>query len=592
MNLQGFSLLWPQGAGRRRGDPGLPAQAFADLDLEEVVRAIAGRDRRRDALVRAVLSDLATDADTIAYRQEVVEDLLERPRLREALSGLLPALAESARPQPPASRREEEEDWGVLELARRVSDLALYVRVVTQLRDALAASAPRSRGLAGLLAALEAEMEEPSFRALAAELPGLRERLQQGESITLAINLKPTWEPESVTILSIGPRRAGTSLLSRVLGAGPSERGLTPLRRADAAHLFHGEHQLFHDLRTLLEAAAAPVLAAMEKYHGVNAAKLAHLEGELAFYLGAASLVARLRALGLPFCRAEVAPPEERASEIQSAWSLPLALRLLADGRPGRRRLVPSDVRFGAGPEEGCRIWILTGPNRGGKTTFLRAVGVGHVLFAAGLPVPAVRARISPLDRVVTHFVTQEHGTPGEGRLDEEAEQLARIFAEATPQSLILLNEVLAGSTSQIEALALATDAVRGLRLLGARCIYATHLHDLAATVDRINASVPEGDSPVGSLVAGVAEDGDPVPEPFWFARPGAGGEDGAPTEGAAGEDDPAARGEGEPQPTFHVVPGPPRGQSFASAIARQHGISYPQLREKLRARGIVRGPA
>jgi DNA mismatch repair ATPase MutS len=190
---------------------------------------------------------------------------------------------------------------------------------------------------------------------------------------------------------------------------------------------------------------------------------------------------------------------------------------------------------------------VLTGPNHGGKTTYIRAVGVAQILFQAGLYVPASSARMSPVDAIFTHFPAREDARPGQGRLDAEAERLATIFRGATRHSLILLNEALAG-TSALEALDLARGVVRALRLLGARAIYVTHLHELAAAVDDINASTP-GDSPVASLVA--------------LADPGGG---------------PHAR-------TFQIQPGPPSGTSFAAEIAEQHGISYEQLAELLQNR-------
>ncbi len=578
MSLQSQSLLWPGGPQRARPGTRLSQTTCADLDVAELARALAGRDRRRLEMVWSVLTVMGSDADTITYRQEVLEDVLADQRLVSRLSGLLPLLAELGRGDDPTAGGED--DWGVLELTRRLTDLSLYVRAVTELRAALTEAEPRSAGLRGLHDGLAAEMGGDAFRALDEELPRLRESVKQGECITLAINLKPSWEPESAAILAIGPRTPGRgSMLDRLFHGAQSEgRGLSPLRRADPVNLYHQDNVLFRDLRTLLEATAGAALSALEKFQAVNAGKLAHLEPELAFYLGAAALFHRLRAAGLPLCRPEVAPAQERSCHIQGGYNVALALRMLAD-RDGPRRIVPSDITFDG---KSGRVWILTGPNRGGKTTFIRAVGLAHILFTAGLLVPGTAARLSPVDSVITHFLAPETAKPGEGRLDEEAERLAEVFAEATPGSLVLLNEVLAG-TSQVEALGLAVDAVRGFRLLGARCIYATHLHDLAAATERVNASVPEADSPVASLVAGVLGPDEPQgPEPIFLRRPG---EDDDASHGPG--PDPADRGEGEPRPTFHIVPGPPRGQSFASAIARQHGISFDQLKRKLGERGF-----
>ncbi len=88
-------------------------------------------------------------------------------------------------------------------------------------------------------------------------------------------------------------------------------------------------------------------------------------------------------------------------------------------------------------------MWVLTGPNRGGKTTYTRAAGLAQVFFQAGLYVPAASARVSPVDAIHTHFPSRE-----QARLDAEAGRLAAIFRQATPRSLILLNEALSGTSA------------------------------------------------------------------------------------------------------------------------------------------------
>jgi DNA mismatch repair ATPase MutS len=162
---------------------------------------------------------------------------------------------------------------------------------------------------------------------------------------------------------------------------------------------------------------------------------------------------------------------------------------------------------------------------------------------------------VSPVDAIYTHFPSGEDARPGLGRLDVEAERLAAIFQRATPRSLILLNEALAG-TSALEALDLARGLVRGLRLLGARGIYVTHLHELANMVAEINASTP-GDGTVASLLAEV-------------------------------DDTNGADGSAVPRRTYRIVPRAPRGVSFAGEIATQHGISFDQLARLLRERHLV----
>jgi DNA mismatch repair ATPase MutS len=274
----------------------------------------------------------------------------------------------------------------------------------------------------------------------------------------------------------------------------------------------------------------------------MSSVALSQLGAELGLLLGAARLVERLQRAGLPMCCPEIAPADERSTSMREAYDLGLALsRELSPG------MVTNAVTF---DRMHGRVWVLTGPNRGGKTTYTRAVGLAQVLFQAGLYAPASSARMSPVDAIFTHFPSREEIRPGLGRLDVEAEQLAAIFRQATPFSLVLLNEALAG-TNALEALDLARGVVRGLRLLGARAIYVTHLHELAHAVDDINATTP-GDGTVASLIAEADED----------------------------------------KRTYRIRPGTPRGASFAAEIAEQHGISFDQLAHLLRERQVLLPPA
>jgi DNA mismatch repair ATPase MutS len=209
--------------------------------------------------------------------------------------------------------------------------------------------------------------------------------------------------------------------------------------------------------------------------------------------------------------------------------------------------VVTNDVQMG---EEG-RIGILTGPNQGGKTTYTQMVGLCQILAQTGLWVPAARARLSPVDNIYTHYPVEEQVAKGTGRFGDEAQRLSQIFARGTRHSLVLLNESLA-STTPGESLYIAQDIVRILRRLGARAIFATHLHELAADVAALNASTA-GDSRIISLVASRRAVGD----------------DGLPR-------------------SYKITPGPPLGRSYAQEIAAQYGISYEQLTALLQQRGVL----
>lgn len=571
----GVSLLWPAGRTPSPGRPRLSWDTSGDLDLPDVIRALTNGDRSREALAAGLLCELCTDLEVIRYRQETLADLLDDSRLRAELHDLAPGLALLGQGPGPRTRHA----WSITHIAFRLEQLERYVEIALRLRQVLADAPVRATSLLALRAHLDAVTAAPQFEALHAELPGLRAVLARVGSITIGINLTRDLLPEGATILSVSAEKvAGRApLLERLLGRGSAGRALGPLFDVDVAN---AENPLFRDLRKLLEAVVAPVADALGRYAEVNVAGLSALEPEIVFLLNAVAVVQRLEGAGLPVCRPEIAPLNERVTILEDGYNVSLALRVIGGQAPAAD--VPGGVVTNAMTFDDTqgRVWILTGPNRGGKTTYTRAVGLSQLLFQAGLHVPARAARLSPADAIFTHFPVAEGAGRGHGRLDEEASRLGQIFQEATPHSVILLNEVLAG-TSAIEALGLAFDAVRGLRLLGARAIYTTHLHELAARVDEVNGGTP-GEALVASLVADVAgpAEGEPAVS---------GPTENGPTESGPTKTGPTAGVIGpRHKRTFRILPGPPRNVSYASEIAEQHGISYPQLQRLLQQRGVL----
>jgi DNA mismatch repair protein MutS len=558
------SLLWPPDFPLEAGSAArLTPETTNDLDLKPISQALSGHDEHRERFVAGVLTELCTDPKVITHRQQVIANLLDEPALCERLRDLLPQLSALVRqPQRPMYTYE----WDVEQIVHRLAELELYVEVALRLAEALETSALHAPALQALHASIQGITTSHEFEALREELPPLRAQLDAVQSVTIGVNLSRDLRPESATILSIDAERieGRGGLLKRLLGQESARLGITKLRGEPGRSLrsffppmepdgHRHANPLVEDLRRLLERVMEPVAKAIERYVWVHTRDFAALENELSLMLNGVALIARLRAAGLPMCRPEIAPMDDRMSALEEGYNPSLALRMLqaAPEESATGSVVTNPITF---DQVNGRVWILTGPNRGGKTTYARAAGLAQLLFQAGMYVPARTARISPADKLFTHFPRPESATLGEGRLDDEAVRLAGIFQEATPHSLILINEGLSG-TNTLEALGLAHDAVRGLHLLGARTIYVTHLHELARHVDEINDTTC-GDGTVGSLVAEV---------------------EGEIRAGGAGH-----------RRTFRVRPSPPHGLSYASEIAEQHGISYSQLVLLLRERGLI----
>ena len=131
-------------------------------------------------------------------------------------------------------------------------------------------------------------------------------------------------------------------------------------------------------------------------------------------------------------------------------------------------------------------LWLITGPNMGGKSTFLRQVALIAIMAQAGSFVPAQSAHMPILDRIFTRIGAGDSLAEGKSTFLVEMEETAVICTQATAKSLVILDKDQAG-TSTFDGLALAQAIVEYLYCtVGARCFFATHYHELALLKDRM----------------------------------------------------------------------------------------------------------
>ncbi len=191
------------------------------------------------------------------------------------------------------------------------------------------------------------------------------------------------------------------------------------------------------------------------------------MQAELAFCLGCMNLHQHLTDKGEPVCWPRPHPVGERVLSARGLYDVGLSLRTTD-------RAVGNDVD-GAGTD----LIMVTGANEGGKSTFLRSVGLAQLMMQAGMFVAATEFAADAATGLFTHFKREEDPTMVHGKLDEELERMSRVADGLAPGAVLLCNESFA-ATNEREGSQIARQIVRAATESGVKVVFVTHLYDLA----------------------------------------------------------------------------------------------------------------
>ncbi|GAB6091633.1 MutS-related protein [Spirochaeta dissipatitropha] len=538
-------LLYP--AGKKSSGHEISKLSLSDLAVDRLARAICRSGPDHESVVK-ILGRLETDPGIIEYRQAVFHDLMNYPQLCAAIEEAIPLIDEITR----FVRTARESDAPLLTAVWRIGELEMYSDAVNILGDCFESlsSPPKSEGLIALSEKIREIRQDAAFQSLQKELPHLLAGIRRRKSLTIGVNLDDKLRPVEATILSVNEQAftEGSILGGFLKQVKPEFRTHAPIHQTlkNAQGQYSTQVPLapmFADLNEILKSLIKPMNRTLESYLSLNTAFLRELRQDFSFFLGGLKLMQRLQDAGISCCFPSIEASGSN-TVISDFVNLQLALTASEKSREPMQ-LIPNDALF----DHNAGYYLLTGPNQGGKTTYIQGLALVFICAQAGLFAPASSARIVPADHVLTHFPSEERGALTTGRLSEELERLDEIFQAVSPNSLVLLNETFS-STSPGEASRLAEDIVLGLRMIGARGVFATHLHELALRIPELNSMV-DGPSPIASLVAQISAH--------------------------SGKEEEAA------ERSFRIVRAEPEGRSFALDIARKYRLSLEDLQERLK---------
>lgn len=429
--------------------PDLPAHAGSvteDLGLHLLTDAMARGDDFLEETAWAALFQLPTETEVIGFRQDVFVDCLEHP---DVFRTLYAVAAES-----PKVERGILLGWGTTRPMARLSrsrhvmlgHLAL-LRRVREVADQHAADM-RSPGMRALFASVHSELSDDYLAEVERYLDLVDFRGGLFETARLGLANEGT-----EYVLRVPARRPGVwETITEAFHPHTVTVADRDLAGAESVA----------ELKELGAVLAADALARSAEH---VKAFFVSLRREVGFYVAALNLCESLRRGGQPICR-----PRLRTGVGTSARSLYNPLLVLRGEAP-----VPSDLEA-----DDSGLVVVTGANQGGKSTFLRAVGIAQLLAQCGLFVPARELACCPVTGVFTHFRREEDDRMESGKLDEELARMSAITDRITPGSLLLCNESFA-STNERDAAAVGGDVLLAMRAAGVVVHLVTHQYELAA---------------------------------------------------------------------------------------------------------------
>ena len=496
MEQSSVSLLWPSEAARLAGtdkahQPNISEKVCEELGLSDLLPLSGG------------LTDYFTaDPDVILYRQETLADLARLPALSDTLARVVPILCDIR------ELRHLDRDTGTNagdSYLYSITEIELYVQAVDTLAGGL--SAVVSESLSPAFRALTDRMTDlaasDGYQSLKARLADLSSHVHEVKSVTVGVNLDAACRPTEAGVISLNaePFKSGR-LLDKILrmsfknDAMTCIAPLTPLGKKQSENRQEALSGAFKGaLEDVFRSSVKAWRAIVGDYVLDNTDFLLKLLPEIKFVSRVSALEKRLTDAGYPLTTPVLRPMAEKAFDARGLYNPDVALRI-------DEKVVANDLTF----DDSARIYVLTGPNRGGKSVITCAVGLAQAMTALGMRVAAESLTVSPVDGIFTHFPEGAEDTIDKGRLGEECARLREIFEEVTGDSMILLDESLS-STGAFEASYIAAEILTGFAVVGCRGIFSTHLHELASAVPEINErACAEGGVRIDTLVAGIEE--------------------------------------------------------------------------------------
>lgn len=427
------------------------ADLVQDLELETLLGAMAaGDDFIHEVCKVAILTSVRCKVDEIEYRQRAMVDSLRNPGTVREIYDLAGE----------AITREKKSFFGLYRdspetvLSRSVSVLTMFVEVLRKLRAVTESSRGgfRSDAFQNFFEMLQRELSDDYFDEVAHHLGRLKfpegvlvsSRLGEGNK-GVGYVLRELPDDDRIWPLKLLPRRREGYTINLHPRDEAGGRALTELRN--------------RGLGLAARALGQSVDHILSFFHMLRA--------EVGFYIGGVNLHERLSGLGMKTVIPSACPITDLRFSCVGLFDVCLAISM-------KKAVVGNDI-----VADRKRLFVITGANQGGKSTFMRSAGLAQLMMQSGLFVGAEEFEANIVRGVFTHYKREEDTTMRSGKFDEELARMSALADMLNPRALILFNESFA-STNEREGSDVGAQIVHALLDSDIKVIFVTHLYRLA----------------------------------------------------------------------------------------------------------------
>jgi MutS domain V len=430
--------------------PSLHQDLVQDLELETLFEAMAGGDPFLLEVARkAVLSSL-TEVEAVLYRQDTLRDCINNAAVVRGLYRLAVETIE----------QERKNFWGLMSkqpgylLHRSVEVLQMFVDMLRRLRQVAEKQADKfaSRGFAAFFAMVLRELDDEYFEVVEAHLARLKFR--HG----VLISAEPGKGLKGANYMLRKPNADRRRWLGQLFAKGPP---------AYTFHLHERDENGARFLTQLRDRGINTVANAVAQSNDHILSFFRMLRTELAFYIGCLNLYDKLSAKGESTCFPIPVASAERQHTARGLYDVCLALKM-------DRRVVGNDL-----DGDGNGLFMITGANQGGKSTFLRSIGLAQLVTQCGMFVPARWYCTNLCTGLFTHYIREEDAAMTAGKFEEELRRMSEIVDHLSPDCLILFAESFQ-ATNEREGSEIARQIVTALLESRIKVFFVTHMYDLA----------------------------------------------------------------------------------------------------------------